>query len=104
MDLTLLQPIVDDIKIQNLLNELKAPAVASIKINSDLEGTVRDLLFTCTNIIEVRLTIINSHSNISDADIIENSKLDHIQKFQSYVLENIGNDMLTINELERIST
>lgn len=104
VDLTPLQPIVDDIKIQNLLNELKAPAVASIKINSELEGTVRDLLSTCTNIIEVRLTIINSHSNISDADIIENSKLDHIQKFQSYVLENIGNDMLTINELERIST
>lgn len=103
VDFTNLRPIIDDMKIQNTLSSLKYPAVATIKINPDINFIVRDLLSTCENIIECRLIT----DGVKGAEPIESTNneinLDHIQKFQMYVMENIGKDELTLNELERVS-
>lgn len=103
LDLTHMQPTIDDILIQKTLSILTYPAVATIKINSDINFIVRDLLTTCDNIIECRL-ITDSTNNTELIESISNEiNLDHIQKFQMYVVENIGKDELTLNELERVS-
>jgi DNA repair exonuclease SbcCD nuclease subunit len=103
LDLTNLRPIIDDVKIQDTLSSLKYPAVATIKINPDINFIVRDLLSTCENIIECRL-ITDGVKGAEPIESISNEiNLDHIQKFQMYVMENIGKDELTLNELERVS-
>ena len=103
LDLTDLRPIIDDVKIQNTLSSFKYPAVATIKINPDINFIVRDLLTTCENIIECRIIT----DGVKGAETIESVSneinLDHIQKFQMYVMENIGKDELILNELERVS-
>ena len=103
LDLTDLRPIIDDVKIQNTLSSLKYPAVVTIKINPDINFIVRDLLSTCENIIECRL-ITDGIKGAEPIESVSNEiNLDHIQKFQMYVMENIGKDELTLNELERVS-
>lgn len=103
LDLTHHRPIIDDRNIQDALSSLNYPAVATIKINPDINFVVRDLLTTCGNIIECRL-IIEGGSGTEPIENISNEiNLDHIQKFQLYVMENIGKDELTLNELERVS-
>ena len=103
VDLTSLQPTIDDIKIQNSLTELKYPAVATIKINPDIDFIVKDILSTCNNIIECRLITEGISNNIVTIDTqnIESS-LDHIRKFQQYVCDNFGTSELVLNELERV--
>lgn len=103
LDLTDLRPIIDDERIQNTLSSLKYPAVATIKINPDINFIVRDLLTTCENIIECRI-ITDGVKGAEPIESINNeTHLDHIQKFQMYVLENMGKDELILNELERVS-
>ena len=103
LDLTNYRPVIDDQNIQNTLSDLRYPAVATIKINPDISFIVKDLLTTCGNIIECRLIT----DGVLGAESIENINnevnLDHIQKFQMYVMENIGKDELILNELERVS-
>lgn len=103
LDLTDLRPTIDDVKIQNTLSSLKCPAVATIKINPDINFIVRDLLTTCDNILECRLVTEGVKGEESIESINNDINLDHIQKFQMYVMENIGKDELTLNELERVS-
>lgn len=103
LDLTYMRPTLDDNSIQKNLSMLKYPAVATIKINPDINFIVRDLLSTCDNIIECRL-ITDGTKGAEPIESISNKiNLDHIQKFQMYVMENIGKDELTLNELERVS-
>lgn len=103
VDLTHLQPTIDDKFIQDTLSSLKAPAVATIKVNPQIDFMVRDLLTTCNNIIECRLIT----DGIKGAEPIESMsneiQLDHIQKFQQYVYDNLGCSELILNELERVS-
>lgn len=103
VDLTHLQLTIDDKFIQDTLSSLKAPAVATIKVNPQIDFMVRDLLTTCNNIIECRLIT----EGVQGAEVIQSIsnevQLDHIQKFQMYVVENIGKDELILNELERVS-
>ena len=103
LDLTHLQPTLDDKAVQDTLASLKSPAVATIKINPQLDFLVRDLLTTCNNIIECRL-ITEGLTDVGEIESLTNEiSLNHIQKFQMYVLENIGKDELILNELERVS-
>lgn len=103
LDLTHLQPTIDDKFIQDTLSSLRAPAIATIKVNPQIDFMVRDLLTTCENIIECRL-ITDGVKGAEPIESISNEiNLDHIQKFQMYVMENIGKDELTLNELERVS-
>ena len=103
LDLTNCRPTIDDKNIQDALSSLKYPAVATIKINPDINFIVRDLLSTCENIIECRL-ITDGTKGAEPIESISNEiNLDHIQKFQMYVMENMGKDELTLNELERVS-
>lgn len=103
IEFTNLRPVIDDVKIQNTLSSLKSPAVATIKINPDIEFIVRDLLTTCDNIIECRI-IKENLSEINPIDTIEDDfSIDHIKKFQQYVYDNLGTSELILNELERVS-
>lgn len=103
VDLTNCRPTIDDKNIQDALSSLKYPAVATIKINPDINFIVRDLLTTCENIIECRLITDGGKGAEPIESISDEINLDHIQKFQMYVIENIGKDELTLNELERVS-
>lgn len=102
VDLTNYRPTIDNKKIQDTLLSLKYPAVATIKINPDIDFIVRDLLSTCENIIECRLITEGVKGEEPIKSIDNEVNLDHIQKFQMYVMENIGKDELTLNELERV--
>lgn len=104
LDLTNLQPTVDDIKIQDTLTKLKHPAVVTIKINPQIDFIVKDILSTCDNIIECRVITegIAGDIAISNIDNTESS-LDHIKKFQQYVCDTFGTSELILNELERVS-
>lgn len=102
LDLTDLRPVIDDKTIQNTLSSLHYPAVVTIKINPDINFIVKDLLATCENIIECRLITDGTKGTEPIESINNEINLDHIQKFQMYVMENIGRDELTINELERV--
>lgn len=103
LDLTDMQPTIDDSSIQKKLSMLSYPAVATIKINPDISFIVRDLLTTCENIIECRIITDNS-IGIEPIESISNEiQLDHIQKFQQYVYDNLGCSELILNELERVS-
>lgn len=93
----------DDLQIQNALDTLKYPAVVTIKTNSNTDFIVRDLLTTCDNIIECRIVMEASNDSQPVKQYREDLQLDHIQRFQSYVLSNIGDDELVLNELERVS-
>lgn len=103
VDLTHMQPTVDDKLIQGTLSVLKYPAVATIKINPDLNFIVRDLLSTCDNIVECRLITDGVSCNETIENTTDELSLDHLQKFQLYVMNTFGNDELTMNELERVS-
>ena len=103
VDMTQLQPTIDDKTVQNTLSSLHYPAVATIKINPDLDFIVRDLLTTCDNIIECRL-ITDGTIGVGTIESISNEiQLDHIQKFQQYIYDNFGCSKLILNELERVS-
>lgn len=102
LDLTDLRPVIDDKEIQNKLSSLHYPAVVTVKINPDINFIVRDLLTTCDNIIECRL-ITDGVKGVESIESLDNTiNLDHIQKFQMYVMDNISKDELTLNELERV--
>ena len=103
VDFTNMQPIIDDKKIQNTLIQLKFPAVATIKVNNEVEFLVKDLLTTCDNIIECRL-IRDGINSVEMLDIYDTeSSLDHIKKFQQYIYDTFGTSELVLNELERVS-
>lgn len=95
----------DKDKIQNIICCLHYPAVVTIKCNSSIDAFVRETIENCSNIIECRITLDSfSSSNISsDTSHSNESSLDHIQKFQEYVINNIGNDSIVLDELERVS-
>lgn len=103
VDLTNCRPIIDDKNIQDALSSLKYPAVTTIKINPDINFIVRDLLTTCENIIECRLITDGAKGAEAIESISNELQLDHIQKFQQYVYDNIGCSELILNELERVS-
>lgn len=103
VDFTNMQPIIDDKKIQSTLTQLKSPAVATIKINSEVEFLVKDLISTCDNIIECRLIKEGiSNVEVQDVESVESS-LNHIKKFQQYIYDTLGTSDLVLNELERVS-
>ena len=102
LDLTNCRPTIDDVNIQNHLSSLKYPAVATIKINPDINFIVRDLLSTCNNIIECRL-ITEGAVEIEPIECVDNDlALDHIKKFQQYIYDNMGVSELVLSELERV--
>lgn len=103
LDLTYMRPIIDDKDICKSIDSLRYPAVATIKVNSDCEFMVRDLLSDAKNIIECKLLVERSHTNINDTVTSNTSSVDHISKFIEYVNNNISNDAITNDELERIS-
>ena len=103
VDLTSMQPTIDDKQINQIIDSLKSPAVATIKTNSACEFLVKDLLSSANNILECRLLV--EHNSENTEQILENDAptLDHLAKFTDYVFEHIGSDALVVNELERIS-
>lgn len=102
IDLTKMLPTIDDALINKTLDVLTYPAVATIKVNSNNEFLVKDLLSSATNIIESRCIV--EASNSSEESIINaDESLDHLAKFRQFVYDNIGTSELIINELERVS-
>ena len=92
----------DEKLIKATLAVLKYPAVATIRIDAKQGDIVKNILATCDNIIEHRI-IVDGVAENKSITITNEVTLDHIQKFQMYVMENIGKDELTLNELERVS-
>lgn len=106
VNLTHMEPSADDNFIRRVLNTLKYPAVATFKINAELNAMMRDLLPTLDNVIEHRLITEGGGSVESLEEISSEISLDHLQKFQLYIMnsiENFDNSELVINELERVS-
>lgn len=103
INLTNLQPTIDDALINKILDSLEFPAVATIKVNSDNAFLVNDLVSSANNIIECRC-IVERVGNTEEVVVSnDNTSLDHLLKFQQFVLENIGTSDLIKNELERVS-
>ena len=106
VNLTHMEVGVDNNLIQRSLAGLKYPAVVTIKINPNLNTTLKNLLPNLDNIIEHRIITEGIESSALLEEIGSESNLDHLQKFQTYILnslENFSNSELVKNELERVS-
>lgn len=101
IDLTKMQPTIDEASINETLNTLTYPAVVTIKVNSNNEFLVKDVLNKATNIIESRC-IIEASNSVDESIINTEESLDHLMKFHQYIIENIGAGDLINNELERV--
>jgi hypothetical protein len=93
---------IEDVKHQ--LDKVVAPAVCTIKVTPSIEMTVKNLLQEYNSIIECRV-LIDGVQEGEDTSVVSlnESSLDHITKFQQYILENVGSTDILKSELERVS-
>lgn len=93
---------IEDVKQQ--LDKVVAPAVCTIKVTPSIEMDVKNMLQKCDSIIECRV-LIEGVQDGEDASVVclNESSLDHIAKFQQYILENVGSTDIIKSELERVS-
>lgn len=88
--------------ISNIITGLFKTSILSIKVNDTDESFVRELISNNKHIIESRV-IINYTAKETEADSSEKLlQLDHIQQFREFVLQNIGSDEITVDELNML--
>ena len=92
-----------DKQIQDILLQLKNPAVVTIKVSPKHELFVKDLLSTMNHIVESRVIIDMSSSN-SDKETLELKSIgrDHFNRFASYIVETLGDSDIIKSELINI--
>lgn len=88
-------------EIHNCLSKLKPNAVVSINIMQDKLEKVKQLVKENNNISESRITInLLSENTINSS--VELVQVDHIQKFNEFVLQTLGNNYIVQDELKSI--
>ena len=91
-----------DKQIQDILVQLKGPAVVTIKVSPKHEFFVKDLLTTLPNIIESRVIIDMSTSVALDNKPTITVNRDHFNRFASYIIETLGTSDIVKEELTNI--
>jgi hypothetical protein len=82
---------------------VKYPAVVTVKATHENVNYVKGIIEESKSIIESRCIIEGSVSTQTDDFTNGEHTVDHIMKFQQFVLEHIGTSDLIQNELERVS-
>jgi DNA repair exonuclease SbcCD nuclease subunit len=103
LDLTNLTKENDSTTILLNLNGVKYPAVVTVKATHENVNYVKGIIEESKSIIESRCIIEGSVSTQTDDFTNGEHTVDHIMKFQQFVLEHIGTSDLIQNELERVS-
>lgn len=85
-------------------NQLKTNSVITIKVMQENIDYARKLLSNCpSNVSEYR--IITEHQNVAkteEIEVVDTNSSDHLQKFKEFVLNNIGNNEIVVEELKTI--
>lgn len=86
---------LEDIKLDDFIY----PAVVSCKCPVSISKEVKEQLNNCKSIIENRVIIDTSSSDVDAEELVDQLSVDHLARFQQYVMEKIGNDKMTLEEL-----
>lgn len=90
-------------QIEDELRKLKNNSVVTVKINEIDTDFVRNCITKCSNIRDNRVIIqptITERNALKTEDLV---KLDHMKQFYDYILNDLGNNQLVIEELEAIN-
>jgi DNA repair exonuclease SbcCD nuclease subunit len=91
-----------DRDIQGVLQGLRAPAVATIKVSPDNEVFTRDLVSTMDNIIESRVIVDMTSQPVVTDRVGVSTGMDHIARFVAYIEDTLGKSELVVDELMNI--
>ena len=103
LNLTNLTKENDSTTILLNLNDVKYPAVVTVTATHENVSYIKNIIEESDSIIESRCIIEGSISTPTEEFSNEEHTVDHITKFQQFVLEHIGTSDLIQNELERVS-
>jgi hypothetical protein len=91
-----------DPQIQRTLDNLPGPAVVTIRISPENEFFVKDLLSTMNNIVESRVILDMTSTNIGENTEKLNVNRDHFSRFASFIVETLGDSDIVREELINI--
>ena len=91
-----------DSQIQRTLDNLPGPAVVTVRISPKNEFVVKDLLSTMNNIIESRVILDMTSTNVEENTEILSVNRDHFSRFASYIVETLGDSDIVREELINI--
>ena len=91
-----------DSQIQRTLDNLPGPAVVTVRISPKNEFIVKDLLSTMSNIVESRVILDMTSSNIEENTETLTVNRDHFSRFASYIVETLGDSDIVREELINI--
>ena len=104
LDMTTYRETVDDDKAYKLLSGLGPNAIVTVKTFPDEKIFYEDMLSNLDNILTYRL--IYEHTEYDSAEerkeVAELASLDHIEKFEEFVRETIGEDDIILEELSKV--
>lgn len=87
----------------NKIDICKECSALSIKTYQSLVDSLKVYLNSKSNIVNYRLITLPENTQTVKQDIKELVKFDHIEQFKNYIVENIEQDDLLINELSLIN-
>ena len=85
----------------NVQLDVKSNAVLTIKCYQDQVDLIKENIRNNINIIESRVIICNRETT-NEVTIQDNFSVDHIKQFKDYVLENLENTEVLIQELSEV--
>jgi len=89
-------------KIQTLFNSVKVNnCVLSVTGTDSNLNTIKEQINNCDWIVESRV-LCNNMVKVAEDMQLELTQVDHLNEFQKYVVENIGNDEITLAELSEV--
>ena len=89
--------------IQKLIKGLKTNSVISAKVDETLLYELREFLSTCDHIVDSRIIIQPTAVDTSASNSLGFVKLDHIQQFYDYILNDLGSNPIILEELEALN-
>ena len=86
------------------ISTIKNNAVLTVKANEEIYADVKTIISKCESVVDSRVLLDIERKGVSDTiEISELAKIDHIQSFKDYILNNLGNSQIIQEELQEIS-
>lgn len=91
--------------IDNVFIKMKSNSVITVKVNDSLVRDVREYLDSLSKdiLVEYRIISESDASSKPEKDLtVSMEAVDHLKQFENYVLTNIGNSSVVIEELQKV--
>ena len=87
----------------NCIKNIKNYAVISIKCANNLKDKVKEMLDKDSRVLLYKLIIFVEASEVEASDnSVELKGLDYIDRFKEFIIDNMGNDVIVMEELEEV--